>query len=240
MVSYIRPMISIGHSFNMELFTTLLSMLLFVGMSMLVGATLVKVIRAKGETANMPLTMTITAITALLLFARFGLSVTAIQGVFLMFVLLYASISDIHYHIVDDYIWVIVFALALLNVEKIGMTSMVVGALCVFILDLCDFGAPCLLGGVPAACRHFVVERLLHREAIRQGAVKGGADGGRDRFNRAVHQKIAHALFDEEQIFHQVLFVHFLPSLHERIEAREDLGVLGGDLLNAVLQLDVL
>ena len=133
MVSYIRPMISIGHSFNMELFTTLLSMLLFVGMSMLVGATLVKVIRAKGETANMPLTMTITAITALLLFARFGLSVTAIQGVFLMFVLLYASISDIHYHIVDDYIWVIVFALALLNVEKIGMTSMVVGALCVFV-----------------------------------------------------------------------------------------------------------
>ena len=126
-------MIPIGHSFDIELFTTLLSMLLFVGMSMLVGATLVKVIRAKGETANMPLTMTITAITALLLFARFGLSVTAIQGVFLMFVLLYASISDIHYHIVDDYIWVIVFALALLNVEKIGMTSMVVGALCVFI-----------------------------------------------------------------------------------------------------------
>lgn len=133
MVSYIRPMIPIGHSFDMELFTTLLSMLLFMGMSMLVGATLVKVMRTKGETANMPLTMTITAITALLLFARFGLSVTAIQGVFLMFVLLYASISDIHYHIVDDYIWVIVFALALLNVEKIGMTSMVVGALCVFI-----------------------------------------------------------------------------------------------------------
>ena len=133
MVSYIRPMIPIGHSFDIELFTTLLSMLLFVGMSMLVGATLVKVIRAKGETANMPLTMTITAITALLLFARFGLSVTAIQGVFLMIVLLYASISDRHYHIVDDYIWVIVFALALLNVEKIGMTSMVVGALCVFI-----------------------------------------------------------------------------------------------------------
>ena len=133
MVSYIRPMIPIGHSFDMELFTMLLSMLLFVGMSMLVGATLVKIIRAKGETANMPLTMTITAITALLLFARFGLSVTAIQGVFLMFVLLYASISDIHYHIVDDYIWVIVFALALLNVEKIGMTSMVVGALCVFV-----------------------------------------------------------------------------------------------------------
>ena len=126
-------MIPIGHSFDMELFTMLLSMLLFVGMSMLIAATLVKVIRAKGEAANMPLTLTIAAIVSLLLFARFGLSVTAIQGVFLMFVLLYASISDIHYHIVDDYIWVIVFALALLNVEKIGMMSMVVGALCVFV-----------------------------------------------------------------------------------------------------------
>lgn len=126
-------MIPIGHSFDMDLLTTLLSMFLFVGISMLIGATLVKVIRAKGEVANMPLTVTITAIVSLFLFARYGLSVTAIQGVFLMFVLLYASISDVNYHIVDDYIWVIVFALALLNVDKIGMTSMVVGALCVFI-----------------------------------------------------------------------------------------------------------
>ena len=133
MVSYIRPMIPIEHSFDMDLLTTLLSLFLFVGISMLIGATLVKVIRAKGEVANMPLTVTITAIVSLFLFARYGLSVTAIQGVFLMFVLLYASISDIHYHIVDDYIWVIVFALALLNVDKIGMTSMVVGALCVFV-----------------------------------------------------------------------------------------------------------
>ena len=126
-------MIPIGHSFDMDLLTTLLSLFLFVGISMLIGATLVKVIRAKGEVANMPLTVTITAIVSLFLFARYGLSVTAIQGVFLMFVLLYASISDVNYHIVDDYIWVIVFALALLNIEKIGMTSMVVGALCVFI-----------------------------------------------------------------------------------------------------------
>ena len=133
MVSYIRPFIPTGHTFDADLFTALLSMLLFVGMSMLIGAVLVRVIRAKGETANMPLTVTVSAIVSLLLFARYGMTVTAIQGVFLMFVLLYASISDIHYHIVDDYIWVIVFALALLNVEKIGMTSMVVGALCVFV-----------------------------------------------------------------------------------------------------------
>ena len=133
MASYIRPIIPIGHSFNAELFTMLLSLFLFVGISMLIGATLVKVIRSKSEIANMPLTVAITAIVSLLLFARFGLSVTAIQGVFLTFVLLYASISDINRHIVDDYIWVIVLALSLLNVETIGLTSMVGGALCVFI-----------------------------------------------------------------------------------------------------------
>ena len=133
MVSYIRPMISIGHGFDMELFTMLLSLFLFVGISMFIGTTLVKVMRTKGEVANMPLTILITAIVSLFLFARYGLSVTAIQGAFLLFVLLYASMSDITYHLVDDYIWVIVFALALLNVEKLGMTSMVVGALCVFV-----------------------------------------------------------------------------------------------------------
>ena len=117
----------------MELFTTLLSLFLFVGISMLIGATLVKVMRTKREVANMPLTVAITAIVSLFLFARYGLSITAIQGAFLLFVLLYASMSDINYHIVDDYIWVIVFALALLNVENIGMKSMVVGALCVFV-----------------------------------------------------------------------------------------------------------
>ena len=126
-------MISIGHGFDMELFTMLLSLFLFVGISMFIGTTLVKVMRTKGEVANMPLTILITAIVSLFLFARYGLSVTAIQGAFLLFVLLYASMSDITYHLVDDYIWVIVFALALLNVEKLGMTSMVVGALCVFV-----------------------------------------------------------------------------------------------------------
>lgn len=133
MFSYIRPIIPIGQALNMELFTTLLSLFLFVGISMLIGATLVKVMRTKREVANMPLTVAITAIVSLFLFARYGLSITAIQGAFLLFVLLYASMSDINYHIVDDYIWVIVFALALLNVENIGMKSMVVGALCVFV-----------------------------------------------------------------------------------------------------------
>lgn len=133
MFSYIPSIIPIGRTLDMELFITLFFMILFVGISMLIGVILVNMMSTKGEVANMPLILTITAIVSLFIFTRYGLSVTAIQGTFLMFVLLYASISDINYHIVDDYIWVIVFALSLLNIEKIGMTAMMIGALCVFV-----------------------------------------------------------------------------------------------------------
>ena len=126
-------MIPIGHSFDMDLLTTLISMLLFVGISMLIGATLVKVIRAKGEVANMPLTVTITAIVSLFLFARYGLSVTAIQGVFLMFVLMYATWSDLTSHTVDDYVPLLVFALGVASMATVGLSSMLFGAFAVFV-----------------------------------------------------------------------------------------------------------
>ena len=118
---------------NSNLFLTLLSVFLFVGISMLIGTVLTKVMKEKGYVTSTPITLTLTAVISLFLFGRFGLSVTAIQGVFLLFVLLYASFSDLTNHIVDDYVWIIVFALALLNIQTVGLTSMVTGALCVFI-----------------------------------------------------------------------------------------------------------
>ena len=121
------------YDFDAGLLTTLLSLFIFVGISLLIGFILAKTIQTKGQRANTLIILTVTTISSILLFARYGLSATAIQGVFLAFVLLYASISDINSHVVDDYIWVLVFALALPNIETVGLTSMVVGALCVFI-----------------------------------------------------------------------------------------------------------
>ena len=133
MYSYIRPILINVSRYNIQVFTTLLSMMLFVGMSMLIGTVLTKVMKEKGYVTSTPITLMITAAVSVFLYGRFGLSVTAIQGVFLMLVLIYASCSDLTNHIVDDYVWIIVFALALLNIQTVGLTSMVIGALCVFI-----------------------------------------------------------------------------------------------------------
>lgn len=133
MYSYIRPILISESRYNIQVFTTLLCMMLFVGVSMFIGTVLTKVMKEKGYVTSTPITLMLTAAVSVFLYGRFGLSVTAIQGVFLMLVLLYASCSDLTNHIVDDYVWIIVFALALLNIQTVGLTSMVIGALCVFI-----------------------------------------------------------------------------------------------------------
>lgn len=45
----------------------------------------------------------------------------------------YASMSDLTTHTVDDFVWITVFALAISSIPTIGLTSMLVGGLFVFI-----------------------------------------------------------------------------------------------------------
>ena len=121
---------------NDNLFLTLACAFLFVCISMLIGGALCQVMKSKGYVTSTPITLGITAAVSLILYGRFGLSVTAIQGVFLMLILLYASCSDLTDHTVDDYVWVTVLALALMNVRTVGLTSMLIGAFFVFIPQL--------------------------------------------------------------------------------------------------------
>ena len=119
-----------------NIFLGVFGMFLFCGVAILIGAILDRVMKSKGYVTSTPITLMITAAVSLILYGRFGLSVTAIQGVFLMLVLLYASCSDLTDHTVDDYAWVIVLALALMNVRTVGLTSMLIGAFFVFIPQL--------------------------------------------------------------------------------------------------------
>ena len=119
-----------------NIFFNVFGMFLFGGAAILIGAILDRVMKSKGYVTSIPITLMITAAVSLMLYGRFGLSVTAIQGVFLMLVLLYASCSDLTDHTVDDYVWVTVLALALINVRTVGLTSMLIGAFFVFIPQL--------------------------------------------------------------------------------------------------------
>ena len=92
-----------------------LTAFLFSGAAMLVGFLLHRIMQGKGYKT------------------RFGLSVTAVQGVFLACLLLYASCSDLTDHHMDDHIWVTVLALGLCSVGRFGIVSMLIGAAMVFV-----------------------------------------------------------------------------------------------------------
>ena len=112
---------------------TMLSVILLIGVSMLIGWTLSRVMKSKGMKTNHTAILSISGVSAIILFARYGLTLTAIQGLFLLFILLYASCSDLTSHTVDDSLWLMVFALSLASVTEIGLGSMLLGAFCVFI-----------------------------------------------------------------------------------------------------------
>ena len=110
-----------------------LSALLWVALSILVGWVLSKVMLSKGMKTRHSVIMTISAAFSVLLFARYGLSITALQGIFLLFVLMYATCSDLTTHTVDDSLWVLVFALGLVSCARVGLGAMLLAALCVFV-----------------------------------------------------------------------------------------------------------
>ena len=50
-----------------------------------------------------------------------------------MIALIFASGSDIKFHAVDNFIWVVIIALSLVSIPTVGLASMLTGALLVFI-----------------------------------------------------------------------------------------------------------
>lgn len=123
---------------NIENVTTtavlsVLTVILFIGIAVLIGWTLSKIMSAKGFKTNHAAIIGISGVASVLLFARYGLTLTALQGLFLLFVLIYASCSDLTTHTVDDALWLLVFALSLASFESVGIGSMLLGAFCVFI-----------------------------------------------------------------------------------------------------------
>ncbi|MBQ9750404.1 MAG: prepilin peptidase [Clostridia bacterium] len=124
----------ISTSWEIALFTVIL--LVIVLSSLGIASILRKVMQKKGFLINSNLIIIPTVIISVLLTLRYGISVQTIQGIFLFFVLLYASLSDLTYRVVDDSIWVIILALSLVSISEIGFISMFIGGLAVFVIQL--------------------------------------------------------------------------------------------------------
>ncbi len=115
--------------------TVFLSVLL-IGVSILIGWILTRVMQEKKFQTSMPLNLILSGCLSVVLCLRYGLTVTTVQGMLLGFVLLYASCSDLTDHTVDDFLWVMVGLLALCSVNTVGICSMIIGGAMVFLPQL--------------------------------------------------------------------------------------------------------
>lgn len=95
--------------------------------SLTVGIMLHNVMKKQGFKTDKAITMILSVLIALGLTLRFGVSVYMFQGLFLFFLLLYASISDLTSRIVANHMSISILALSLISVPNIGFTSMLIG-----------------------------------------------------------------------------------------------------------------
>lgn len=91
-----------------------------------------RIMREKGFRCRLAAVLPIGGIYAALTYlCGGGFGIFSVKGMFLFCVLLYASCSDLTDHTAEDFLWVILLALALVN--PVSITSALVGAAVVFI-----------------------------------------------------------------------------------------------------------
>ena len=122
-----------SENFATEFIIGILALLAIVGATLLVGWVLNRMMSAKGFKTNLAVNLILSALVPIALFLRYGASLELVQGIFLMFVLMYATWSDLTSHTVDDYVPIIVFALGIASMTTVGLGSMLFGAFAVFV-----------------------------------------------------------------------------------------------------------
>lgn len=110
-----------------------LALIFIVASTLFVGWLLNRVMSAKGFKTNLAVNLILSAIIPILLFLRYGASMELVQGIFLMFILMYAIWSDLTSHTVDDYISIAILALGVASMSTVGFGSMLFGAFAVFV-----------------------------------------------------------------------------------------------------------
>ena len=110
-----------------EAFVLILKIILVATAALVVGLILNRNMEKQGFVTNKSFTLIASTVMALGLSLRFGLSVYTFQGMFLFFLLLYASMSDLTNRHVANHISISILALSLISVPTVGFVSMLVG-----------------------------------------------------------------------------------------------------------------
>lgn len=122
----------------------ILKMILVATASLVIGLLLNRNMEKQGFVTNKTFTLIASTVMALGLSLRFGLSVYTFQGIFLFFLLLYASMSDLTDRHVANHVSISILALSLISVPTVGFTSMLIGGA---ITAAIQIGVTALSGG---------------------------------------------------------------------------------------------
>ena len=97
----------------------IIKIILVATASLVIGLFLNRNMEKQGFVTNKTLTLILSTVMALGLSLRFGLSVYTFQGLFLFFLLLYASMSDLTDRHVANHVSISILALSLISVPTV-------------------------------------------------------------------------------------------------------------------------
>ncbi len=112
-------------------FTLLFAALVFL--TIIVGGLMNYYMVQRGFAFNPYLTYLLLPAIVVALYLVGGFSMWTVKGIVLALILLYASLQDLSTHEADDFIWVMLVILSLVNFGDMGIGSMIFGAIAVFV-----------------------------------------------------------------------------------------------------------
>ena len=104
-----------------------------VFLTVIVGGLMNYYMDQRGFAFNPYLTYLLLPAIVVALYLVGGFSMWTVKGIVLALILLYASVQDLSTHEADDFLWVMLVILSLVNFGDIGIGSMIFGAIAVFV-----------------------------------------------------------------------------------------------------------
>ena len=110
-----------------DVIVLMIQMILVATASLIIGLYLNRYMRKRNFFTNKTFTLISSTVMAFGLSLRYGMSIYTFQGLFLFFLLLYASMSDLTDRNVANHISISILALSFISIPTVGIFSMLVG-----------------------------------------------------------------------------------------------------------------
>jgi len=117
----------------MEILSFALPFAALVFLTIIVGGLMNYYMDQRGFAFNPYLTYLLLPAIVVALYLVGGFSMWTVKGIVLALILLYASVDDLSEHQADDFLWVMLVILSLVNFGDEGIGSMIFGAIAVFV-----------------------------------------------------------------------------------------------------------